>query len=332
MTVSPQGITAITGTITFDNGVTVQAPGTVTPVPPGTPPPPTGNTLIGTFDHDNALDFGMEVLSFTFHADGTGLAVQINSAEHGGHEFELPFTYTLTGNRLTIEVEDEEDLTEPLVATLAADRNSFTITLEDNDLAGGGEFLAGTYTRRVGGGEVSPPPVTRPDLVPENWATLDFEGWHEWMQGLDVEQLTQEQQEAILQWVEDNLDGMTEGGREFWYAMIDNRHFAEETFEAHRGTWTKGDLTLTIEARRFRVEGGSVGSHLAGWHEITQIRYWNDEWQYNFRPTNEDSDWAIEAKLEGGNLVLFDSGPDTWHGIWTRQAGGAGNTLTISNP
>jgi hypothetical protein len=97
-----------------------------------------------------------------------------------------------------------------------------------------------------------------------------------------------------------------------------------ETLAAHRGTWTKGGATLIIAATQFTIAGTGSSD---GIHQITRFYdYGTGDWQYNFRPSGQTSDWAIGCKLEGGNLVLSRSGPDAWHGTWTKSTGGGGGT------
>jgi len=90
-----------------------------------------------------------------------------------------------------------------------------------------------------------------------------------------------------------------------------------ETLAAHRGTWTKEGAILTIEATQFTVSSSAA---MNGTYQITEfMNRGNGKRQYNFRPENETSSWAIECQLVNGNLVLDRSGPDEWHGTWTKQ-------------
>ena len=144
--------------IDTDGEVTIQGGGSINgpvDVAPPAPPPPVGSTLTGTFYR--IIDVGV-TLSFTFNADGTGMATM----EEGEDSEEVSFTYSISGNALSISGEFG-DPGEIIVhtATLAADRNSFTIAAAGNPhLVGEGAFFIGTYTRRTDGDVVVPPPPT----------------------------------------------------------------------------------------------------------------------------------------------------------------------------
>ena len=178
------------------------------------------------------------------------------------------------------------------------------------------EFIRGTYT--VSGNTVN---ITMVSINPGVFSDNPTEAWVTWA-NLDNE------------WKE-NFGGspsysITITGNSFTYGDMtftktssgNTGNAVTETLEAHRGTWTKGGATLTIEATQFTVSNTGARD---GTYQIIHFSRSGNKYQYNFRPQDETSDWAIECELVNGNLVLANSGPSEWHGIWTKQSGNTGN-------
>jgi hypothetical protein len=150
--------------------------------------------------------------------------------------------------------------------------------------------------------------------LPDNWQSLDRAGWEAWMNSVQST-LSAEDQSTIMNFISTHWNELTPGGQEFWATVIGNPGDGNETPEAHRGTWKKGSITLTIAVSELTISG-------ANWEEINNKTFQiyrvsqqtNDTYRYMF------SSYGMNCKREGEKLVILEgSGPDELHGTWTRQ-------------
>ncbi|MDR0585873.1 MAG: Ig-like domain-containing protein [Treponema sp.] len=100
----------------------------------------------------------------------------------------------------------------------------------------------------------------------------------------------------------------------------------------HRGTWKKGDITLTIMATQIKVSGAGWANGTFQIGGVSPKSEYYHYWYYNDN-TGIDDPFGIDCKLNDGKLFINDkSGPSELHGTWTKQAGSGptGKSITIT--
>jgi hypothetical protein len=165
---------------------------------------------------------------------------------------------------------------------------------------------------------------TKPDLLPDNWKTLDYAGWQTWFNNLDQNNMTEEEEEDIISFIRDHLDEFTQSGKQFWEELIGD----DESPEEHRGTWKKGNITLVISSTQITVSGANW-NEANGTFQIGKVQPSGEYYRYYYfnESTGEDNGFGLNCKVNGANLIIGDaSGPDELHGTWTKAGGGSNNT------
>jgi hypothetical protein len=62
----------------------------------------------------------------------------------------------------------------------------------------------------------------KPELLPDNWKTLDYNGWKAWYDGLDLDAITEEVGYSINNFIGTHFTELSEGGQKFWQELIDS--------------------------------------------------------------------------------------------------------------
>jgi len=195
------------------------------------------------------------------------------------------FEFNESTNEITFSFPDDE--MDGLTATF----NGENAIIISGILDDGGEFLNGTYTRSGSGN----------GLIGTFKRTV---------KGEFIITFTFKSDGTVITTIQDLSGGSNSDGN--------GNGKNSSTLTEHRGTWTKDGAFLTIEATQFTVSGNN---YMVGTYKILHFsNNGNGKWQYNFLPGGGyTSEWAIECQLVNGNLVLANSGPSSWHGIWIKD-------------
>ena len=244
VTVSSSGITAMSGTITFDDGATQEAPATVTP----TPPPTTGNPLEGTWLEEGGTTMTIagntititsadEELfgSGTFTVNNNTITVNFTEGEEAGSTYNGTFSLSNNGNTLAMTIGGENTTWTKLEGTWVSSTrktvlNNGGFTMSENNVEGykgtyytNGSNITFVITQLIGS-------VIAGDLGAENI-------------GLVANQWYAEQQagEAVIQFMVDAGKSHDEAETELASMLERFNPFATQT-----GPYTLSGNTLTI--------------------------------------------------------------------------------------